>query len=133
LGRLDHKPPNPGLPEADYKYAFRAAANTNLAKGSPTLTKGVDTWMFDSNPSNIDRLGHRRWCISPYLRKTGLARTGSYLAMWTSDKSQKVVPDFDFLSFPPAGYMPTSYFSAQHAWNVSLNSKRYRKPDAAAS
>jgi hypothetical protein len=87
IGRIDHKPPNPGIPEADYKVAFNGTSKSNLAQGQPNLIRAVDSWMDDSDPSNIDRVGHRRWCISPRLGKTGFGAAGKFYAMHSLDQS----------------------------------------------
>jgi hypothetical protein len=86
--------------------------------------------MDDSDNSNIARVGHRRWCINPAMQKTGFGRSGDFCAMWSFDKSQPEVPDYDFISYPPPGFMPLAYFGARHAWSVSLNPNKYLKPDA---
>lgn len=125
LGKLDHNPPNPGLPEADYKYAQNACKSTNLAGGIPGLPKCVDLWMFDSDQSNINVLGHRRWSLNPTMQKTGFGKSGRYTAMWAFDRTQKSVPDFDYVCYPPRGLAPVEFFGGTWSWNVSLNPKKF--------
>jgi hypothetical protein len=130
LGRLDHNPPNPGLPDDQYKLAQTGAKNSNLAGASKALKLRldfcVDLWMNDSDPSNIDRLGHRRWCINPTMAKTGMGSTGRFAAMWSTDCSAKNVPDFDYIAYPPRGLLPVEFFGPNHAWNVSPNPRKYK-------
>jgi hypothetical protein len=128
LGRLDHNPPNPGWPEADYKVARKGAQSSSLAGGTDNLSDSVDVWMFDSHPEPkyIGFLGHRRWCIFPGMLKTGFGRAGEFSAMYTLDFSRTKVPDFDFISWPTRGLMPVEFFGEHHAWNVSLNPKKYK-------
>jgi hypothetical protein len=128
LGRLDHSPRNPGLPEAEYKLAYQGARNSNLAVGFRTIVQALDGWMFDSDANNIDRLGHRRWCLNPVLQKAGFGLAGRFEAMWAADRSRRAVPDFDFISYPANGLMPVEIFPAQAAWSVSLHPRKYRKP-----
>jgi hypothetical protein len=128
LGRLDHKPENPGLSADEYQLGLKGTGGSNLAEGYPTLAKAVDAWMDDSSDSNIDRLGHRRWCLFPYLQKVGFGRAGKFSAMYILDRSQPEVPDFDYVAFPAAGLMPVEYFNPTWAWNVSLNPRKYRAP-----
>jgi hypothetical protein len=129
IGRLDHKPANPGLPEADYKLAFNGTSKSNLAMGMPTLPRAVDAWMDDSDPSNIERVGHRRWCISPRLLKTGFGRSGKFSAMYSLDQSQKSVPDYDGVAYPARGLMPVQFFNPRYAWILGLNPQKFRPMD----
>jgi hypothetical protein len=86
--------------------------------------------MDDSDARNIDRVGHRRWCLNPAMVKTGFGASGVFAAMWAHDASRKDVPDFDYVAYPAMGYMPDYYFGARHAWSVSLNPKKFDRPDA---
>ncbi len=131
VGRLDHTPPNPGWPDAEYKRAYRGTSESNLALNCPTLSNSVDGYMDDSDPKNIDVLGHRRWCINPALRKTGFGKSGAYSAMYAFDTSQANVPDYDYISYPAPGFMPISYFTARTAWSLTLNPKKYLAPTSA--
>lgn len=130
IGRLDHTPKNPGMPDADYKYAYTGTSRSNLAQGYKNLVKSVDGWMDDSDASNIDRVGHRRWCINPAMRKVGFGRSGVFSAMMAHDKSQPSVPDYDFISFPPMGYMPIPFFDARYGWNITFNPQKFKKLDS---
>ncbi len=133
LKRLDHDPPNPGLPEDEYKLARTGARSSNLGAGYRDLPHAVDGWMDDSDEGNISRLGHRRWCINPQMRKVGFGKAGRFVAMWSFDRSRTRVPPFDFISFPAAGLTPVEYFRPRWAWNVILNPTRYRPPTKAAT
>jgi len=109
LGRLDHAPPNPGMPEERYQLGREGAGGSNLFGGGG-MPSSVHGYMNDSDPGNIDRVGHRRWCLNPRMGKTGFGAYGNYAAMWSMDGSRTEVPDFDFVAFPPRGYMPVEYF-----------------------
>jgi cysteine-rich secretory family protein len=132
IGRLDHRPTNPGLPKEEFELGLQGTSSSNLAEGYPNLTKALDGWMDDSSPSNIDRLGHRRWCLFPSLQKVGFGRAGRYSAMHILDRSQPNVPEFEHISFPAAGPMPVEYFNVNWAWNVSLNPRKFTPPDSNA-
>src|SRR5262245_5280496 len=120
LGKLEHTPENPGLPEKDFKLAYNGTSRSNLAWGRMTLAESVDGWMFDSDSSNIDRLGHRRWCLNPGMKKTGFGRVGVFAAMYAFDRSRANVPNYDYICFPARGYMPIDFFGPREAWSVSL-------------
>jgi len=126
IGKLDHTPANPGLPDDEYKLGYKGTSHSNLAMGYQNLPIAVDGWMDDSDPSNIERVGHRRWCINPPMQKTGFGHSGRFYAMWSVDMSQKAVPDYDFVAWPPKGYLPVEYFGAKHAWSVSFNPTKYK-------
>jgi hypothetical protein len=128
LGRMDHSPTNPGMPEAEFQRAFKGANSSNLAMGYGNMEKAVEGWMDDSDGRNIAHLGHRRWCLHPLMRQVGFGKEGGFQAMWAFDASQPKVPDFNFVSYPARGFMPVEYFGASYAWSVSLNPRRYQKP-----
>jgi hypothetical protein len=132
IGRLDHRPPNPGLPEAEYKYAYKGTSSSNLSQGRQDMAATVDGYMNDSDMSNIDRAGHRRWCINPAMTRTGFGRSGVFSAMYSFDAGRKMVPDYDFVAYPARGFFPVEFFGPRHAWNVSLNPKKFRRPEPTA-
>jgi hypothetical protein len=127
LGQLDHNPKNPGLGADEYKVAKMGAASSCLGVGLGGLASSVDAWMDDSDEANVDRLGHRRWCLSPAMKKTGFGRDGKFTAMYCIDMSRKAVPAYDYVSWPPRGLVPVEYFKSDHAWHVSPNAQKYKK------
>jgi hypothetical protein len=127
LGKLTHSPENPGMPEAEYEFARKGCGCSNIFSDS-SLTGAVKAFMNDSDPGNIDRLGHRRWCLNPAMLKTGFGGHAKMSAMWSFDGSRKNVPDFDFVAFPPRGLTPVSSFPDGYAWSVSLNPAKYQPP-----
>jgi hypothetical protein len=123
---------NPGWPEEEYRIALKGAGSSNLyvGFGEYTLATVVDSFVDDSDEANVDRLGHRRWCLNPMMGKVGFGRSGKFAAMWAFDQSAANVPDFDFVCYPARGYMPLEYFSPQEAWSVSLNPRKFKAPPA---
>ena len=134
INHLDHTPANPGLPEDVYKSGYRGTSTSNLSFGTGGMSgsKSVEGYMDDSDKSNIDRVGHRRWCLNPSMKMTGFGSEGSFSAMWSMDKGREKVPEFDFICFPARGYMPGAYFNSSYAWSVSLNPNLYSTPDKAS-
>jgi hypothetical protein len=131
LGRLDHDPPNPGLPADVYEAGRQGARSSNLhfnSRRGARLASAVDDFMYDSDPGNIARVGHRRWCLNPALRKVGFGRSGSYFAMRVFDLSQPAVPPFDFIAYPAPGPMPLEFFRPGQAWSLTLNPAKYAVP-----
>jgi hypothetical protein len=129
VGMLTHTPDNPGLPDDEYQFALKGTSSSNICT-SNDLPLAIEIFMGDSDATNVDRLGHRRWCLNPAMLKTGFgADTSGYSCMWSMDSSRKNVPDFDFVGFPPRGFIPTSYFKNGYPWSISLNPKKFQKPE----
>lgn len=129
LQKMTHSPEKPpGMSDAEYELCKKGAARSNLYSGLTEPVACVDGWLDDSDDKNIDRVGHRRWCLNPAMLKSGFAATDKYAAMYAQDSSNAQVPDWDHVAYPAAGYMPTSLFGPRHAWSVVPNPSRYAAP-----
>lgn len=135
IGKMTHEPSNPGWPQPQYELGLKATNSSNLytwsrpgSSAPPSMTAGVASWMDDSDEGNIQRLGHRRWCLNPKMQKVGIASSGKFCTMWVFDQSRPDVPDFDFVAFPSAGLTPTNVLEKHLAWHVSVNPKKYKPP-----
>ena len=130
---ISHSPKRPqGWTDEQFNRGKKGAEESNLSMGRVGAAS-IDAYMFDSDKSNIDRLGHRRWMLNPSMLQTGIGIEGKYSAAYAFDKARKDVPDYDYVSFPPPGYMPNDLFTAEHAWHISVNPKYYAKPDSSAT
>ncbi|MBI1367725.1 MAG: hypothetical protein GC162_03635 [Planctomycetes bacterium] len=131
LGQLTHNPDrNPGLPDDLFELAKKGAGHSNLFAGNNVPRNSINGYMNDSDPGNIDRLGHRRWCLNPHMLKTGFGVAGTYQAMWSFDGSRPAadISDWAFVAYPARGYMPRDYFHPNYAWSVTLNPAKYQTP-----
>ena len=129
LNKLTHNPEKPsGMSDQEYALGKRGAGESNLFMGRTQPKACVDGWMDDSDSRNIDRVGHRRWCLNPAMLKSAFGTVGKYAAMYAFDRSRKPVPDWDFVAFPARGYMPIDLFGGHYAWSVSPNMRKYAKP-----
>ena len=128
LNKRTHTPENPGLPEDEYRFAAEGAGSSNLYD-APGLVDAVNFFLDDSNEANIERLGHRRWCLNPAMAKTGFGGGGKFAAMWAPDCSRSDVPDYEFVAFPPRGYVPVASFHDRFAWSLSLNLQKFQQPN----
>ncbi|MEY2746629.1 MAG: hypothetical protein RL112_1671 [Planctomycetota bacterium] len=119
-GGLDHTPGMPpGFDEARFKLGYEGASNSNLSRGT-TLPRSIDGYMDDSDPSNIDRIGHRRWCLNPAMKRTGFGAAADYSAMWSMDSSGPVKKGLSEVHYPPRGHVPVDLYSADRAFSIAL-------------
>jgi hypothetical protein len=133
-GRLSHSPDQPsGMDDALFALAYAGASSSNLYGGNPTLYSNVTGYMSDSDSSNIDRVGHRRWILNPRMKKTMFGFTfntaessSPYGAMYAFNKDRGVNEvQYDYVSWPSAGYFPQELFAPSDAWSVSLNPDKF--------
>lgn len=132
LGYSSHTPPRPSA-IADSQYdnlyalACDGASSSNLYPWKWNLADSILGYMYDSDSSNIDRVGHRRWILNPTMGKTAFGsyyhpdvNSHPFTAMYSFDRSgsgtqQRVAW--------PAQQTPLSHFidSYDHAWSVSFS------------
>ena len=130
---FSHTPAKPAdMDEAFYKKGYSATSSGNIYMGKYLMGTPAG-FMEDSDPTNIDSLGHRRWQLNPSLGKVGFGfayRNGRpFTAEKIFDRSAEV-KDYDFISWPSSGHFPTGeWFEEETAWSVTLNPGKYLKPD----
>lgn len=118
-GDIDHHPPQPpGLDDQRYQQGCEGARNSNLAVGG-SLVDSVDSYMDDSDPGNIARIGHRRWCLNPLMKRVGFGTDENFHAMWSMDQSGKANRKLDAVQYPPPGWVPVDMFEAQRAFSIA--------------
>jgi hypothetical protein len=140
LGTLTHTPSRPpGMTDVQYNLAQQGAGESNLASGYPHIgiPQSIDFYMDDSDSGNIDRVGHRRWIMSPFLTHTGfgLSSDGHYTATHVFPESSLMsacfsdpdaIQPWNYILYPRWGYMPLEYFAAADvAWSISLRPDLY--------
>lgn len=142
---MSHYPVQPsGMDSALYQQGYTAAGRSNIAyyygyrPVDGPLAFSVDQWMDDSDFSNIDRLGHRRWQLNPAMGKTGFGAvydaSGSlHSAEYSWDTSGSGV-DYNFIAWPASGNFPAvdRVFNTETAWSVTLNPSKYQTPSLSA-
>lgn len=118
-GKLDHHPVQPpGMDDKRYQQGVEGASHSNLAVGG-SVVDSVDNYMDDSDPSNIGRIGHRRWCLNPAMKKTAFGTDENYHAMWSMDGSGGSPKGLEAIYYPPRGYVPVDFFSAERAFSIA--------------
>lgn len=133
-GELDHTPERPdGFDPQRFQQGYRGASNSNLCVGQD-MPGSLDSYMDDSDARNLERVGHRRWCLNPPMRRTGFGISGRYSAMWSMDQSGSMPKGLDAIVYPPPGWTPVDMFGDRHAWNFGvLRGKTPRESDVRVS
>ena len=141
------------MSESFYSLGKDATTHGNIAysqtysngqySGNMTLSKSTKMYMEDSDEHNISALGHRRWLMNPRLRQTGFGistRRGfavTYVIESFSDKETLSYEEYqqylewlkwpisdEFITWPTSKHEhPLTYFDANTAWSVTLNSE----------
>jgi hypothetical protein len=122
---LDHAPGFPAnlkVSKAFYDKGYAGTSTSNLNQGSTNLADSIRGYMDDSSPGNVDRLGHRRWVLSPRLDRVGFGMAGAYFALkvFSMDGSAKG-QDYAYVAWPAVGEQPLGWFGANQAWSFSIN------------
>ncbi len=134
-GGLSHAPTQPeAMPDALYEQAYAGASRSNLALGYPTLAATLlRGYMYDSDPKNIDRVGHRRWILDPDMQYTGFGAVGNASALYAIDRSRKERFVGDYVVWPAENmpnelYRQSLYGGYNYACSVTLGTS-YDTPD----
>ncbi|MDD6212288.1 MAG: fibronectin type III domain-containing protein [Clostridiales bacterium] len=125
-GFLSHNPGKPdGVDEDLYELGYTGCSRSNLASGFLNLSAAiVYGWMDDSDGSNIDAVGHRRWLLHPEMGYTGFgacsdsgsSRDIPVQVAYAFDKSNTEAKQT--LVAWPAQYTPTFCWSGT-AWSLT--------------
>lgn len=119
---ISHSPSRPnGVSDSIFESGSTACGSSNLAMGYGNLAAAVLGYMDDSDSSNIDRLGHRRWILNPSMKQTGMGQVDRYSALYAFDNT------FGETSLNgvcwPAQNMPSEYFDGWQAWSWSAGER----------
>lgn len=123
LGELTHTPKKPSdMDAAFFERAYRGCneANLDMSDGSPATA--VRSFMNDSDETNVDRVGHRQWTLSPGLQRIGFGSAGNVVSMYVDGRVTQF--DYDFIAFPGEGFYPRSLIETSFAWSLFLNSAK---------
>lgn len=129
-GQISHYPGRvDDMDQELYDLGAKGASSCNLgwSSGGQCLLNStiLQGWTGDSDSSNIDRIGHRRWVLYPGMKKTGFgaisAGSGSYTAMYAFD-GFGYGKDAPMVAWP-AENMPIEFFNSTrgyaNAWSFS--------------
>lgn len=92
----------------------------NLHGATGTAGRYADSirgYIRDDGENNREKRGHRWWCLTPQLGKTGLGRAGGFQAMYVFDKSgPKPAGSW---AIPGKGWYPAEYVPGD-SWSLYL-------------
>ncbi len=132
LGELSHYPDQPSdMSDKFYEKAAYATRHSNIAWASRGMSLSytiIRQYMEDGDESNIDRVGHRRWCINPSMKRSGFGYYKNYSAFYALDDSGKDQITAGYIPWP-ARVMPYEYFEGP--WSIHFNEDSYEINDDA--
>ncbi len=122
---LSHNPSKPdGMSAEFFDKGYTGASRSNLAYGYGNIANSIiNGYMDDSDSSNIDRAGHRRWILNPYMKYTGFGVAAGYSALYAFDRSRSENCNYDFVCWP-AQTMPVELYMG-NAFSVSFSPSTY--------
>ncbi len=124
---FSHYPSQPSDMDNDfYNKGVSATSSSNIASGYRDISSAISGFMSDEDPSNIAAVGHRRWLLNPKLYFVGLGDANYNYATKVFDQSGRDV-DYNFISWPPSGNCPDSFFNYYDPWSITLNPSKYSK------
>ncbi len=115
---LSHMPAQSSVMSRElYEAGTDGTTSCNLAAGT-LLTGSVYIWLDDSDDSNINDLGHRRWLLNPTLKNVAFGAAGGISAVNVMDYDRKAQKQ-DY-AYPPRE-MPIELWGGDYcAWNYSF-------------
>lgn len=126
LGSFDHVQPKPDkMDEALYRKGLSATSSGNIGRGHPSLAAFNLSCMDDSDPSNIDSVGHRRWLLSAWLGKVGMGCVEGNYVTTVFDSSGTLNTAPDLVCWPAEGVFPLEETNKFLAWSCTPESNRY--------
>ncbi|MER1998599.1 MAG: hypothetical protein ABS882_02400, partial [Lysinibacillus sp.] len=126
---LSHYPKRPNnVTDEQYDLGYLGASKSNLGLGYSSIVKSIlEGYMRDEDASNIDRVGHRRWILSPYLPEVGFGFAERATAMYViGENYPRPVPHYDTIKWPVENVMPLEFFHDNDPWSISFNPQLYK-------
>ncbi len=119
-GQLSHMPSKPAdMSDELYNKGYEGASSSNLGWGyySP-IDAVLYGWIRDEDSYNIDRVGHRRWCLNPSMKQTGFGMVSDFTAMYAFDNTFGYTENYGVCW--PAQTMPVEFFDKKDPWSISM-------------
>lgn len=122
-GTISHYPERPsGISDELYTIAYNTAHRSNLGWNHNSIPHSVLSYMADSDSSNIDRVGHRRWILNPTMKQTGFGNVNRSYSMYSHDNFSTQTTEKGIIW--PALNTPVEYFiNEPTAWSISIGNE----------
>jgi hypothetical protein len=128
LGQLTHDPTRPNdMDQAFFDIGYQGCHTSNICSGQAVLDQCIQCWMDDSDPGNINQLGHRRWILSPPLQRLGFGYAEGYALLHVVGGAGGRMQPWDLIAFPGEGAYPANFLKPHLAWSVLLSPEVYHK------
>ena len=112
------------MPREFYDKAFEGASTSNLHQGQDNLADAVAGFVFDSDERNIDRVGHRRWILSPGLREVGFGYAKGFVALKVLSKNG--TDNRSELAY--VAWLPSAKFRSRSSRRMRRGRSRWTRP-----
>ncbi len=132
IDQLTHSPSQPAdMPDDFYAIAYTGPSSSNCGWGYTNILHSIQSYMNDSDSSNINRVGHRRWLLNPAMQRIGFGYYNYYTDTYVFDSSRQNPIQVDYVSWPTKNYMPFEFMERDLAWSVNLgDAYDYPVPDS---
>jgi hypothetical protein len=130
VDRLTHYPEQPDDMPDDFYYDGKIGArcsNLSGGEGSGNLALDILYYMADnSSKTNLETVGHRRWCLNPSMQYTGFGfcknEDRGYGALFVNNWSRTSGVTEGYIAWP-GRVTPREYFWGP--WSIQFNNKSY--------
>lgn len=126
-GKMEHQPENTyQIPTDFFEIGYAGTSQSNLGNGYTNISASIiNGYMNDGDAGNIDRVGHRRWVLNPFMKETGFGycnlNNQKFTALYAFDRS-RTENIADYVAWP-AEMMP--YEIMQGPWSISLRKDKF--------
>ena len=124
---FSHTPSKPAdMPQTFYDTGLSSTRTSNIGSGYRDLVSFQRGCLDDDcSPSNLLRVGHRRWLLNPPMQLTGMGFANGYTTTHVFDRSRTQAVEYGAITWPSAGVFPVEFFSSQTPWSITLNPAWY--------
>lgn len=131
---MTHTPIRPkGMDEALFNLGYSGASSSNIGVGYVDITSSIQMgYMSDASDGNRDRVGHRRWILSPQLQEVGFGyandkdgRGHTAMKVIAPNMWQNPKTSYQMITWPAKTAFPTDFLGPRDPWSVSLNPDIY--------
>lgn len=133
-GKMTHYPAKPaGMPNDLYELGYEGAGTSNIGIGYTSIEKSIlNGYMSDDDEVNREKVGHRRWILSPRLKEVGFGyakaangRGHTAMKVVTPDMWKNEPASYEMITWPSKHAFPTGFIGNRDPWSISLDSSKY--------